>query len=673
MATRHPKARTVALLGRSGVGKTTLLEAMLVSAGALVRPGRVEEGTTVCGIDPEERRHQTSLAIAMAPVWIGDDKLTMLDTPGLVDFYGEVEQALEVADVAVLVVTAVDTVQNDTMVLWRLAREAGVPVVIFVNALDAERANFDTTLSALEHLVGPSLAPVELPIGVGAEFAGVVDLLTNEALRYSDAKATRGPVPDGLADLEQRVRASLLEAIVVGDDRLTEQYLEGDEPNLDELETTLGHLMAEGRIVPVVLGSAVRGIGVDRLTTLLDEIAESRPIPALEAGAPVTLVRDPDADVVLRAFKVIVDPYVGRIVVFEVVSGSLRGDVVLTNTRTQTEERIHGMGYLVGSKMTPTEVAVTGDVVAVAKLNHVLVGDILAKRGRNLHPAPASAHTPAMSVAIIGAASDDEKIATALHRLTEEDAALHVRHDPISRHLVIDVMGEMHLQVTLERLRRRFNLELTTTPPPVPLYETILAPATVEGRLKKQTGGHGQYAVVNVTIEPLDPMTTFEFVDAVVGGSVPRQYIGAVRNGIERAMAHGGANGQPVVGVRATLFDGKAHSVDSSEAAFETAGSLALRAALEQAGCALLERIMEVTATVPAEYLGDVLTDLSSRRGRVIGTDQSDDGDVVIVAHVPEAELIRYGLDLRRLTGGRGRVVIEAHHLTEAPKTVSAK
>ncbi len=673
MATRHPKARTVALLGRTGVGKTSLLDAMLVATGGLERPGRVADGTTVCGTDPEERSHQSSLALAMAPVWIGNDKLTVLDTPGLIDFYGETERALDVADVAVLVVNAADAVQNDTQVLWRMAREAGVPVVVFVNALDAERANFETTLHALEQMVGPNLAPVELPIGVGPEFTGVVDLLTNKALSYTNAGVERGPVPEGIADLEQRVRASLLEAIVVGDDELTERYLEGDEPDLDELETTLGHLMAEGRIVPVVLGSAIRGVGVDRLTSLLDEIAESRPIPAVENGELVSLARDPDADVVLRAFKVIVDPYVGRIVVFEVVSGTVSGDVTLTNTRTQTDERVHGIGYLVGTKVTPTDRAVVGDVIAVAKLNHVLVGDVLTRRGRNLQPVPAPPRTPAMSVAVLGASSDDEKISTALHRLAEEDTSLAVRHDPISRHLVIDVMGEMHLQVTLERLRRRFGLNLTTETPRVPLYETIVAPATVEGRLKKQTGGHGQYAVVNVTVEPLDPMSTFEFVDAVVGGAVPRQYIGAVRNGIERAMAHGGPNGQPVVGLRATLFDGKAHSVDSSEAAFETAGSFALRAALEQAGTAVLERIMAVEASVPAEYLGDVLTDLSSRRGRVIGTTQNDDGDAVIVAHVPEAELMRYGLDLRRLTGGRGRARVEPHHLTEAPKSVLAK
>ncbi len=673
MASCHPKARTVALLGRTGVGKTSLLEAMLVATGGLERPGRVGDGTTICGIDPEEKRHKTSLSIAMAPVWIGDDKLTLLDTPGLIDFFGEAERALDVADVAVLAVNAADAVQNDTMVLWRMAREAGVPVVVFVNALDAERANFEATLGALERMVGPSLAPVELPIGVGPAFEGVVDLLTNEALRYGDQGVQRGPVPDGLAELEQRVRASLLEAIVVGDDDLTERYLEGEEPDLDALETTLGHLMSEGRIVPVVLGSAIRGIGVDRFTTLLDEIAESRPIPAVENGATVTLTRDPDEDLVLRAFKVIVDPYVGRIVVFEVVAGTLSGEVTLTNTRTQTDERLHGIGYLVGSKVTAPDRAVVGDVVAVAKLNHVLVGDLLARRGRNRRPGPTDRRTPAMTVAVIGAASDDEKISTALHRLAEEDTSLSVRHDPISRHLVIDVMGEMHLQVTLERLRRRFNLNLTTETPRVPLYETILAPATVEGRLKKQTGGHGQYAVVNVTVEPLDPMTNFEFVDAVVGGAVPRQYIGAVRNGIELAMAHGGPNGQPVVGLRATLFDGKAHSVDSSEAAFETAGSLALRAALEQAGTAVLERIMAVEASVPAEYLGDVLTDLSSRRGRVIGTTQNESGESVIVAHVPEAELMRYGLDLRRLTGGRGRARVEPHHLTEAPKTVLAK
>lgn len=669
---RHPKARTVAIVGRGGVGKTSLLDAFVVATGGLNKAGRVEDGSTIAGNDPEERRHHTSLAIAMAPVWVGEDKLTLLDTPGFIDFFAEVERALDVADVALLVVGAVNGVTNDTAVLWDLCRDAGVPVVVFINMLDAERADFEATLSALERLIGPTLAPLELPIGLGATFAGVVDLLADEAITYGSSGTTHSPVPPELADLEVRVRASLLEAIVVGDDSLTERYLEGETPAINELESVLGHLMVEGRIVPVTCGSVASAIGIDRLITLLDEIAESRPIPMLEHGELVHLDRSPDADLVLRAFKVIVDPYVGRIVVCEVVAGTIHGDTTVTNARTRAEERLHGLNYLVGPKLHATERAVAGDVVAFAKLNNVRVGDILARPARDLAAISSAGRTHALSAAVVAAASDDEKVSSALHRLVEEDTALRVRHDPVSRSLVVDAMGEMHLQVTQERLKRRYGVDVTWAPPPVAYFETIKAPAEVEGRLKKQTGGHGQFAVVNVTIEPLSPTEAFEFVDAVVGGAVPRQYISAVKNGIEKAMAHGGPSGQPVIGVRATLHDGKSHSVDSSEAAFETAGSLALRAALEKSGTALLERVMAVEVTVPSEYLGDVLTDLASRRGRVIGTDQNERGDTVVAAHVPEGELTRYGLELRALSGGRGRFLAYPHHFAEAPK-VAAK
>lgn len=668
---RHSKARTVAIVGRGGVGKTSLLDALVVATGGLNKAGRVEDGSTIAGNDPEERRHHTSLGIAMAPVWVGEDKLTVLDTPGFIDFYAEVERALDVADVALLVVGAVNGVTNDTAVLWDLCRDAGVPVVVFINMLDAERADFESTLSALERLIGPTLAPLELPIGLGTTFTGVVDLLADEAITYSSSGTSHGPVPVELADLESRVRASLLEAIVVGDDSLTERYLEGETPEIGELESVLGHLMVEGRIVPVTCGSVSTSIGVDRLITLLDEIAESRPIPMLEHGELVHLERSPDVDLVLRAFKVIVDPYVGRIVVCEVVTGTITGDVTVTNARTRGEERLHGLSYLVGSKLQPTERAVAGDVVAFAKLNNVRVGDILARPARDLVAVTGARRAHAVSAAVVAASSDDEKVSTALHRLVEEDPSLEVRHDPVSRSLVVDAMGEMHLQVVQERLKRRYGVDVAWAPPPVAYFETIKAPADVEGRLKKQTGGHGQFAVVNVKVEPLAPTEPFEFVDAVVGGAVPRQYIGAVKNGIEKAMSHGGPAGQPVIGVRATLYDGKAHSVDSSEAAFETAGSMALRAALEKSGTALLERIMAVEVTVPSEYLGDVLTDLSGRRGRVIGTDQDERGDTVISAHVPEGELMRYGLELRALTGGRGRFSASHHHFAEAPKAAS--
>jgi elongation factor G len=665
----HPKARTVALIGRTGVGKSTLLEAL--AAGSAGRgPAKGDDSPGLGGGDPEERKHATTLGVTMAPVWVGEDKLTLLDTPGFFDFLGETERALEVADLALLVVHAGDGATAETEVIWQLARDAGVPVVVFVNALDAERADFEATLGSLEAMVGPILAPLELPIGAGGAFEGVVDLLADEAITYADGVARRGPVPEGLAALETRVRDSLLEAIVVGDDSLAERYLEGDTPVMAELEDVLGHLLAAGTLVPVTCGSAARGVGLDRLVSLLDEIAESRPIPAVVAGEATTLERDPDAEVVLRAFKVVVDPYVGRIVVLEVLSGTLMSDAVLVNTRTHAEERLHQLAYLRGRQLVPVERALAGDVVAVAKLHDVQVGDVLARKGLEVTAALGAAPTPALSVALVTASrEDDEKVATALHRLAEEDSALRVRHDPTTRRLVVDVMGEVHLQVTLERLARRFSLAVATEAPTVELFETILTRREVEGRLKKQTGGHGQFAVVNLTVEPIEPTAPLEFVDAVVGGAVPRQYIPAVRNGVERAMAHGGPQGHPVVGLRVTLTDGKFHSVDSSEAAFETAAASGLRGALEDGSTVVLERIMQVQATVPVANLGDVLNDLSGRRGRVIGTDQDDEVVVTVTAHVPEASLHRYGLDLRGLTSGRGRVRVSPHHLAEAPRT----
>ena len=663
----HPKARTVALIGRNGVGKTSLLEALVVATGGLERPGKVDAGTSLGASDPEERKYQMSLGIAIAPVWVGEDKMTLLDTPGLIDFHGEVERALEVADVAVLVVSAVDGVQADFVATWDLARNADVPVVIFVNVLDAERANFESTLNELEHLVGPTLAPLELPIGVGAALVGVVDLLADEAITYDGPRPRKGPVPAELAELEARVRASLIEAIVVADDSLTERYLEGDVPTMEELEPALGELMSEGRIVPVTCGSATRGVGVDRLATLLDEIAVSRPIPALLNGAETFLERDPNAEPIVRAFKVIVDPYVGRIVVMEVISGTITPDITLTNARTRADERLHGLHHLFGTKLVAVERAVAGDVVVVAKLNDVAVGDVLAKRGLDLSTMRTVAQAPAISVALVSASHDDDKIATALHRLSEEDPSLRIRHDPVSRRLVVDAMGDTHLKVTLERLRRRFNVDVTTATPDVQLFETIRCVRECEGRLKKQTGGHGQYAVVNLKVEPINPDVVLEFVDAIVGGSVPRQFIGAVRNGIEKAMARGGPAGFPVVGLRVTLLDGKFHSVDSSEAAFDTAGSLGLRAALDATGTVVLEKIMSVTTSFPIEYLGEVLNDLKTRRGKVVSTNQDNPDTVSVCAYIPEDGLHRFGLDFRSLTAGRGRVAIELHHLAEVP------
>jgi elongation factor G len=336
--------------------------------------------------------------------------------------------------------------------------------------------------------------------------------------------------------------------------------------------------------------------------------------------------------------------------------------------RTRSDERLHGLHHLFGAKLIPVTRAVAGDVVVVAKLNDVAVGDVLAKRGVDLATLVAPLPAPALSVALLSTTrDDDDKIATALHRLAEEDPSLRVRHDPVSRRLVVDAMGDTHLKVTLERLRRRFNVNVTTATPDVQRYETIRSTRECEGRLKKQTGGHGQFAVVNLKVEPIKPDEPFEFVDAIVGGAVPRQFIAAVRNGVEKSMARGGPGGFPVVGLRVTLFDGKFHAVDSSEAAFDTAGSLGLRAALEAAGTVVLERIMEVTTTFPTEYLGEVLNDLKSRRGKVVATNQDNAVSVTVTSFIPEDGLHRYGLDFRAITDGRGRVTLQLHHLSEAP------
>jgi len=662
----HPRARTVALIGHAGVGKTTLLEALVVATGGLSRAGSVAEGTTLVGTDPEERKHGTSLQIGFAPIFVGADKLTLLDTPGVADFHGEVERALEVADVAVLVVSAVDGVEVDTEATWHLAQNAEVPVIVFMNGLDHERADFEGTLAQLEALVGPALAPLELPIMAGPGFSGVVDLLADQAITDGPDGPTTGPVPDQLAELERRVRASLVEAAVMVSDDLTERYLEGEPLAIEELEAAVSAELGEGSMVPVTCGSALTGVGVARLATLLDEIADSRTLHGTLNGAPATFERDPEALPIARAFKTIIDPFVGRITVLEVVSGTLTPDLSLTNGRTKSEERLRGLSLLMGSELRPVDRAYAGDVVAVTKLADTQVGDTLAPKGSevtiDLPEPPPSALTVAVRPAAPG---DDDKLLAALYRLAEEDPSLVVRQVAETRQVLLETMGDTHVAVVLERVQRRFNVAAVVEPPEVARRETVARAVEVEGKLKKQTGGHGQFAQVHLKVEPLPRGAGFEFVDAVVGGAVPRQYIGAVRHGVEKQMAHGGPAGYPVVDLRVTLDDGKAHSVDSSDAAFEQAGALALREALELSGTVLLEPIAEIAVTVPAELLGDVLSDLGGRRARVTGTDQGGDAMATVSAEVPAVALARFGVELRAMTRGRARAVVLGEHLAE--------
>jgi elongation factor G len=671
------RIRNVALVGHNGAGKTTLAEALLHGAGVVNRQGRVEDGTTTTDFEPEEIKRHMSLSLAVAPFAVGDVKVNLLDTPGYADFFGEVRAALSVAELAVLVVSAVEGVEPQAELAWGLAAELGLPRLVFVNKLDRERASFDRTLADLREHFGAGIAPLELPVGEEAALRGIADLLTDTAIVYEGARPTTGPIPDDLAELEHHVREQLIEGIVVGDDALMERYLEGEMPSTAELEATLAGGLAQGLVFPVVCGSAATGVGIDRLASLLAEIAPSpasRPPVRVRAGDATTEVGcDPAGQPLAWVFKTVSDPYVGKISLLKVVSGTIRPDTVLTNSRTHGDERLHVLQLLRGKETEPVPEAQCGDIVAVPKLSDTVTGDTLAPKGTPV-VVPAPAPEPAVLAIAIRPKSkgDEDKLMTGLHRLQEEDPALVVERVDETRQTLLKGTGETHLAVACERLARKFGVEVVSEAVLVPYRETITAPAEAEGKYKKQTGGHGQFGVANIRIAPLERGEGFHFVDEVVGGAIPKQYIPAVEKGVLEAMAQGGPHGYPVVDVQVTLYDGKFHSVDSSELSFKMAGSLAFKEAVAKASPVLLEPLSRLEVTVPASMQGDVLGDLNARRGRVLGTD-SVGGYQVITAIVPTAEIQRYAVDLRSLTGGRGHFRAEHDHYDVVPANLVDK
>jgi elongation factor G len=672
------RIRNVALVGHNGAGKTTLAEALLHSTGAIPRAGKIDDGSTVTDFEPEEIKRHMSISMGLAPVIVGDVKINILDTPGYADFFGEVRAACSVADLVVVVVSAVDGVEAQTEAAWELAAELGLPRLVFINKLDRERASFDRTLASLQDHFGAGIAPLELPLGEESAFHGIADLLTDSAIVYDDGTPRSGAIPDDVADTEHQVREQLVEGIVVGDDALMERYLEGDIPTTEELETTLATGVADGVVFPVVCGSALTGVGIDRLASLLSEIAPSpdrRPPVKVRAGdTEHEVASDPGAQPLARVFKTISDPYVGKISLLRVVSGTVRPDTTLTNPRTHTDAKLHVLQLLRGKEAEPVPEAQAGDLVAVPKLSDTATGDTLAPKGTPvLVPGP-EVEPASLSIAIRPKSKGDEdKLMTGLHRLQDEDTALVVERVDETHQTILRGTGETHLQVAAERLHRKFGVEVETEDVLIPYRETITKTAEAEGRYKKQTGGHGQFGVASVRIEALERGEGFHFVDQIVGGAIPKQYIPAVEKGIIEAMGMGGAFGYPVVDVQATCFDGKYHSVDSSEMSFKMAGSLAFREALAKADPVLLEPISRLEVSVPASMQGEILGDLNSRRGRVQGTDSVDGGRQVITALVPTSEIQRYAVDLRSLTGGRGRFRTEHDHYDVMPSHLAER
>jgi elongation factor G len=666
------RIRNVALVGHGGTGKTSLAEALLHRAGATKRLGRVDDGTACCDFEPEERERHLSLSLAMAPFVWRDHKINLIDTPGYADFLGEVEAALRVADLAVVVVSAADGVQVQTRAVWRMAEEMGLPRLIFVNKLDRDRADLDATLIQLSNELGGRLAPLELPIGREASFTGVADLLTDRAYLHEGEEFREATVPEDLVPLEQESHETLVESIVETDDLLLERYLEGTEPDTEELERTLHQGIMTGDVVPVLLGSATQEIGIDRLADYLVEIGPSpleHPLTVAGGDQEIDIRADENGEPLAFVFKTIADPFVGQLSLFRVLSGTIRTDDHLINSRTATDERLHGLFALRGRDQEPVTQLAAGDLGAVAKLDTTRTGDTLAPRGSPVSAPPIEGPPPTYALAVEPRTqADEDKLAPALHRLEDEDPSLRVERNDETGQTLLWGTGETHLQITLQKLTRKFGAEVETRDIRVPYRETISRPVTgVEGRHKKQTGGHGQFGVCVLDVEPLDRGGGFVFESSVVGGAISRGHIPAVEKGVSEAMASGGVFGYPVVDVKVTLTDGKEHSVDSSEMAFKTAGRIAFREALDRAGPVLLEPVGRVEVTVPNELQGDVLGDLNARRGRVQGAEPADEHSTTIVALVPEAEMTRYTIDLRSVTGGRGQFRLTHDHYDVMP------
>lgn len=663
--------RNFALIGHAADGKTSLGEAMLWKAGALAALGNVSAGASALTTLPEEKERQGA---SVTPSVYGFDwqglHLTLVDTPGDPNFQAEGRIALQALDAAVLVLSAADGAKVGTERMWRAAADLGLPVLAFANGLDRDRADFDAALASLAK-IGARPVALALPIGSGASFSGVVDLLAMRAL--TDAGA--GEIPAALADAAREARAHLVEAVAECDDTLLEHYLEAGE--LDETEMRRGLVagVRAAKLVPVFPGSAVKGIGVELLLAAVRDLLPS-PLEARawtsEDGHPIE--PKPDAPFAGLVFKSVIDRFQGLLSVFRVVSGTLHADTGILDATNGGKVRVGKLHLLRGHEHVEVPEAGPGDVVAVAKLKDVHTGHALCaeKNGAKIAaiPIPRGALSYAIAARVKG---DEDKLFTSLARLVEEDPTLHVDRDPHTGQFLLTGMGELHIRIAAGRLKRMFNLEIDLSRPKVPYRETITRKVeNVEGKLKKQTGGKGMFGVCYLSVEPMPRGGGFEFVDEIVGGSIPRNLIPAVEKGVLEALPHGPLAGFPVVDIRVRCIDGKHHAVDSNEMAFKLAGSFGFKAATEQARPTVLEPVMEVEVAIPDEHMGDVIGDLNSRRGRVQATESRGSG-AVIKAQVPMSEMLEYASVLTSLTGGKGAFHMDFSHYEDVPAALRDK
>ncbi len=672
--------RNVALVGHSGAGKTTVTEALLFVAGATTRMGRIGEGNTVSDHDPEEIRRGISVSLSLAPVEWQGVKINVLDTPGYADFIGDVHGALRAADACLFVVSAVDGVEVQTEAVWELAVEAGLPRAIVINKLDRERASFERTLEDLVRAFGTQVAPIQLPIGEEHDLAGLVDLLSRKAYRYgTEPKGSEEAWPEDLVAKAEPYRERLADAVAEADDALLEKYLEQGELSEEEIVRGVKAGLAQAKVAPVLVAAADRHLGVDRLASFL---ADAFPSPADRSPVTVTTkggeererACDSAGPLTALVFKTVADPYVGRINLFRVWSGTLRPDSSVFNATKNTEERVGQVFTMRGKDHETVPEVAAGDIGAVAKLSHTTTGDTLSVKSDPVSLPPIALPEPLLAVAIAPKTKGDEdKLSTALARIQEDDPTLRVERSPETHETVLYGMGEAHIDTMVERMKRKFGVEVVTSPARVPYKETFRTKVQAMGRHVKQSGGHGQYAIAYIEVEPLPRGTGFEYVDKIFGGAIPNQYIPSVEKGVVKTMHDGVVTRNPMVDVRVTLYDGKFHPVDSSDMAFQIAGALALKDAAAKAGVALLEPIVKVEVDTPESYTGDIIGDLNAKRGRILGMESTGAGKQRIRAVVPQSELTRYAIDLRSMTHGRATFRMAFDHYEEVPSHLAEK
>jgi elongation factor G len=673
MAIEVGKIRNVGVVGHGGVGKTSLVEALLFTAGALTRLGRVEDGTTTSDFDPDEIKRQISINTSVAYCdWKGH-RINLVDTPGYGDFIADARAGLRVVEAAIVVVDAVAGVQVQTEKVWKFATEYGLPRAVVINRLDRERADFFRTLDSVARRLKARLVPLHIPIGEESGFQGFVDLVKMKAITFADGKPREGEVPAEVADQVKEYREKLVEAVAETDDDLLNKYLEEGSLGEAEMLKALRAGIAGGKVIPVLAAAATKTIGT---TALLDLLVESFPSPLdrgevtgtdLKTKQAAGRAPDAKAPVIALVFKTLSDPHVGKLSLFRVFSGTVKSESTLGNASRGAKERMSHVSWLQGKTQKNVESLGPGEIGVVAKLKETLTSDTLSEEAQPFELPRITFPEAAISFAIQPKTrGDEDKISNALARIAEEDPTVHYHFDPETKQLLVSGVGNLHVEMVVERMKRKYNVDVNLLPPRIPYKETVKGRAEGQGKYKKQTGGRGQYGDTWLKVEPLQRGGGFEFVDDIFGGAIPRNYIPSVEKGVRDCMKRGILAGYPVVDLKVTLYDGSYHDVDSSDMAFQIAASMGLQKVFVEAHPILLEPIMNVEVTCPSDVAGDVIGDLNSRRGRIVGMEPAGE-TAVVRAVAPMSEMLTYEPSLRSMTGGRGGYSMEFSHYEELP------